>query len=143
MDKKVTLTNICPIFLAPDVQKTVKYYIEVLGFKYANHFDKIDNFATIYRDAIEIVIVQLKKGRVRSNTEQYGTGYDAYIDTKTVDEVDLLHNEFQLKGVKILIPPHLTDYGSREFTFEDCDGRIIGIGLISDKATFFNDSDYI
>lgn len=58
MTKSVRLTNICPVFVSEDVKKTVNYYVETLGFKYANHFDKIDNFATVYRDEIEIVIVQ-------------------------------------------------------------------------------------
>jgi hypothetical protein len=44
---------------------------------------------------------------------------------------------------KILKQPQLTDYGSYEFTFEDIDGRIIGIGLIKDKATYFENSNYL
>jgi len=56
MTKKAKLTNICPVFLSDDVKRTTEYYVHELGFKYAAHFDKEDNFATIYRDSIEIVI---------------------------------------------------------------------------------------
>lgn len=143
MSNKITLSHICPIFLSPNVRETVKYYVDVLGFKYATHFDKIDNFATVYRDAIEIIIVQSKKGKIKSNTKLYGKGYDTYINTETVREVDLLHEEYQKKNVKILKKPHLTDYGSREFSFEDCDGRTIGIGRIADKEKFFTDSNFL
>jgi catechol 2,3-dioxygenase-like lactoylglutathione lyase family enzyme len=45
MNEKVKLVNICPVFLTDDVVKTTEYYVNVLGFKYAKHFDKKDNFS--------------------------------------------------------------------------------------------------
>lgn len=143
MSEIVKLVNICPIFVSLDVRRTVKYYVEVLGFKYAAHFDKIDNFATIYRDSIEIVVVQRKKGTVESNSNRYGAGYDAYIDTDTLKGIEILYQEYKQKGVKILTSPHITDYGSKEFTFEDIDGRMIGVGLIADKSKYFSNSNYV
>lgn len=135
------LVNICPVFISQDVKKTVKFYTEKLGFKYAAHYDKIDNFAAIYRDLIEIVIVQSKFGDIEPNMKRYGSGYDAYIDPETVEGVDVIYNELASKGVKILIEPRMTDYGSYEFVFEDIDGRRIGVGLIKDDKTYFKDSD--
>jgi predicted enzyme related to lactoylglutathione lyase len=143
MRTKANLANICPVFLSPDVRKTVQFYVEKLGFKYATHLDKIDSFATIYRDTIEIVVVQLTKGAVTPNSELYGKGYDTYINPKTVRDVDLLHEEFQKQNIQILKKPHLTDYGSREFSFKDCDGRIIGVGRIADKEKFFTESNFL
>lgn len=52
MSKSGELTNICPIFISDDIKKTVIFYVEKLGFQYSNHIDKIDNFATIYKDSI-------------------------------------------------------------------------------------------
>lgn len=135
--------NICPIFLSNDVKRTVRYYVETLGFKYAEHYDKIENFATIYKDSIEIVIVQAAQGVVESNFRRYGNGYDAYIDTDTLEGVESVYNEYRFKGVKILSEPHMTDYGSLEFTFEDIDGRIIGIGLVAKNETYFKNSNYL
>lgn len=60
MGKKDQLVNLCPVFVSNDVKRTVKYYTEKLGFASAKHFDKIENFATVYRDSIEFVIVQAK-----------------------------------------------------------------------------------
>jgi len=119
------------------------HYVEVLGFTYANHLDKIDHFATVYRDAVEIVIVQRKKGIIESNTQRYGAGYDAYINTDSLEGIESLYQEYQQKGVNILTSPHMTDYGSREFTFEDCEGRILGVGLIADKETYFRHSNHV
>lgn len=140
---KVKLTNVCPVFTSENVRKTVDFYVEKLGFKYATHYDKIDNFATIYRDDIEFVIVQSKFGEVESNTKRYGAGFDAYIDTDTVEGVDLVFEEFKAKGVTIISDPRKTDYGSYEFVIEDIDGRLLGIGLIYSNQIYFEKSNLI
>lgn len=138
---EVKLTNLCPVFVSKDVRKTVEFYVEKLGFKYAKHYAKIESFATIYRDSIEFVIVQAKYGEVESNTKRYGVGYDAYIDTDTVGGVDIIYKEFLSKGVKIILEPRKTEYGSYEFVIEDIDGRLIGVALIYSNQVYFKDSD--
>ncbi|GAA0086417.1 hypothetical protein UT300007_28570 [Clostridium sp. CTA-7] len=142
-NNEVKLINVCPVFISEDVQKTVDFYAEKLGFKFAAHYDKSDNFATIYRDSIEFVIVQSKFGQIQSNTKRYGAGYDAYIDTDTVGGVDIIYEEFVSKGVHIVSKPHKTDYGSYEFVIEDIDKRLIGIGLIYSNQTYFKNSNYL
>jgi len=137
----VRLTNACPVFVSRDVRKTVLFYVDRLGFTSATHYDKSVDFATVYRDSIELVIVQSKFGKPESNTKRYGAGYDAYIDTDTVGGVDLVYEEVLLKGVKIVSTPRKTDYGSYEFVFEDIDGRLIGIGLIHDNGVYFQNSE--
>ena len=139
----VRLTNVCPVLISEDIKKTVDFYVEKLGFKYAKHYDKIENFATIYRDSIELIIVQAKFGKIESNTKRHGAGYDLYISPDIIEGVDLLYQEFAAKGVKITVEPRRTDYGSYEFVVEDIDGRLIGIGLIFDNETYFEDSNYL
>jgi len=143
MNKNVRLVNICPVFLTNDIIKTTEYYVNTLGFKYAKHFDKKDNFSTIYRDSIEIVIVQKKIGTIEPNKKKYGNGFDAYIDTDTIAGVDIIYKEFKEKNVKIINEPKMTDYGSYEFVFEDIDGRNIGIGLIKNKKKYFENSNLL
>ena len=133
--------NLCPVFVSPDIKKTVKFYTEKLGFKSAKHYDKIENFATLYRDEIEFIIVQAKQGKCESNMQRYGAGYDAYIDPATLEGIDAIHAEFKAQSVKILSKPHKTAYGSYEFVIEDIDGRQIGIGRIVEEGVYFKDSD--
>lgn len=133
--------NLCPVFVCQDLRRTVKFYTEKLGFQAARHYDKIESFATLYRDEIEFVLVQARQGEVLSNAQRYGAGYDAYIDPATPEGVDSIHEEFSARGVKILSKPHMTEYGSYEFVIEDVDGRQIGIGRIVEKAVYFKDSD--
>jgi catechol 2,3-dioxygenase-like lactoylglutathione lyase family enzyme len=89
MEEGKRFVNLCPVFISLDIEKTVKFYTEKLGFQSAKHLNKTENFATLYRDEIEFIIVQAKHGKVESNTQRYGAGYDAYIDTATPEGVGL------------------------------------------------------
>ncbi|MEA5077724.1 MAG: VOC family protein [Anaerolineaceae bacterium] len=139
--EKAKLGNLCPVFLSNDIRRTVQFYVDKLGFWSAQHYDKVENFATIYRDDIEFVIVAAKQGVVESNLKRYGAGFDAYIDPAEIEGVEQLYAEYRDKGVKILQVPHLTAYGSIEFVFEDIDGRQIGVGRIKEKETYFKNTD--
>jgi catechol 2,3-dioxygenase-like lactoylglutathione lyase family enzyme len=134
------LVNVCPVFVSKNVQETVKFYTEKLGFWSAGQYDKAEAFAALYRDDIEIIIVQAKKGPVESHLQRNGAGYDAYIDPASPEGILQIYEEFQSKGVKIISEPQTTAYGTFEFVFEDGDGRRIGVGRIRDKAEFFKDS---
>jgi catechol 2,3-dioxygenase-like lactoylglutathione lyase family enzyme len=139
---KSRLVSLCPVFISPNIEKTVDFYTEKLGFKSAKHYDKAENFATLYRDSIEFVIIQAKSGEMTFTNQRNGPGNDdAYIVTATPEGVDPLYEEFKSQGVKILAEPHETDYGSYEFAIEDIDGRRIGIGIIFNKIVYFKDSD--
>jgi catechol 2,3-dioxygenase-like lactoylglutathione lyase family enzyme len=134
--------SLCPVFISPDIEKTVEFYTEKLSFKSAKHYDKAENFATLYRDDIEFVIIQAKPGDIASTTQHNGPrNDDAYIVTATPEGVDPLYEEFKAQGIKILVEPHQTDYGSYEFAIEDIDGRRIGIGRIFDKDVYFKNSN--
>jgi predicted lactoylglutathione lyase len=143
MKKNVRFTNICPVFLVQDIEKTSDYYVNILGFKYAKHFDKKDTFATVYRDSIEIVLIEKTKGEIESNRSKYGNGYDAYINTASLEGIDLLYQEYKANNVTIISEPLMTDYGSYEFAFQDIDGRNIGIGLIANKNKYFETSNFL
>ena len=58
MNNSVKFTNICPVFISENVQAAVEFHVDTSGFSFAKHFEKTDNFATIYKDEIEVVIVQ-------------------------------------------------------------------------------------
>ena len=83
------------------------------------------------------MLVQPRQGKVESNLVRHGAGDDAYIVGASLEAVEALHEEFLAEGVRIVVPLGMTDYGSLEFTFEDCDGHRIGVGLIADKEHYF------
>lgn len=141
--KSSRFVNLCPVFISTDVHQTVKFYVEKLGFRASTHYIDTQNFASLYRDDIEFIIVQTKHGIIESNIKRYGVGYDAYIDTATPEGIEPIFKEYKTKGVKILEEPHRTTYGSYEFSFEDIDGRRIGIGRIFDYKSYFKTNNNI
>jgi catechol 2,3-dioxygenase-like lactoylglutathione lyase family enzyme len=131
------LVNGAIVFVSTDVRKTAEWYREVLKFRVVENYDQPEKFAALYRDSVEIIVVQSRYGTVQSNRARFGAGFDAYLAPENPAAVDTFHSEIAARGVKIAQPPELTSYGSREMAFEDIDGRIIGVGCIRDEAVFF------
>ncbi|MGC9974852.1 MAG: VOC family protein [Gaiellaceae bacterium] len=134
---KARLDNIAPVLVSPDVRRTAGFYCDVLGFEAVEHYEAPEPFVTLYRDSVEIVVVQAAHGQVESNVVRYGAGYDVYLDSEDLAGIDLLYDELIAKSAHIVSEPKLTPYGSYEFVLEDIDGRRIGIGRIKDKDVFF------
>ena len=138
---KVKLDNGVIIFISPDIEKTVTYYQDIFGFKAVTHYENEEKFAALYRDNVEIIVVQSRKGDIISNLERYGAGYDAYLDPEDIKGVDAIYDELNQKGADIITEPTVTSYGCYEFAVKDTDGRLIGIGKIKDNNTFFKSID--
>ncbi len=134
---KTKLDNGAIVFISPDAEKTAGYYHDVFGCRVVKHYENEEKFAALYRDKVEIIVVQAEKGDVISNLERYGAGYDAYLDPEDVAGVDIIYGELKQKGANIVREPAVTTYGCYEFVVKDIDGRLIGIGRIKDNATFF------
>jgi catechol 2,3-dioxygenase-like lactoylglutathione lyase family enzyme len=134
---RARLDNIAPVLVSPDLRRTAEYYRDVLGFELVENYENAEPFATLYRDSVEIVVVQAARGEVESNSARYGAGYDIYLDPEELAGVDLLYEELREKDAQIAAAPALTPYGSYEFVLEDIDGRRIGIGRIKDEDVFF------
>jgi catechol 2,3-dioxygenase-like lactoylglutathione lyase family enzyme len=131
------LDNVAPVLITPDIRRTAAYYRDVLGFRVVEHYEAEESFAAVYRDSIEIILVQARHGEVMPNRARHGAGFDVYLDPDTVEGVDDFYAEFKAKGARIHTEPAMTPYGSYEFVVEDVDGRLIGIGRIRDKKIFF------
>lgn len=112
------------IFPTSDIVKSAKFY-EGLGFRASYYLDAAEPHICLYRDQIEIVLTQSNKDRISPNREQHGYGYDAYFITDLQKEI---YDELVEAGVNIVRPLVTTDYGNREFVFEDVDGRWIAVG---------------
>lgn len=135
--KRAKLDNAAAVFITPDVRRTALYYDEVFGFTVVEHYDAEEPFAAIYRDSVEILLVQAKRGEFQPNAVRYGAGFDIYLDPDTVEGVDSTFAELTAKGARIVREPAMTPYGTYEFVVEDVDGRLIGIGRIRERETFF------
>ena len=93
-----------------------------LGFRAVRYLECKEPHICLYKDEIEIILLQADTDHIKPNREQYGYGYDAYLYT---DDGKSLEGEFSSKGVKIIKPLDLTDYQNRELSL-----RIVtGVGL--------------
>jgi catechol 2,3-dioxygenase-like lactoylglutathione lyase family enzyme len=135
------LVNCAAVLVAPDIRKTADWYREKLGFRVVEHFHSPEPFAAMYRNSVEFILVQAKLGTVEPNRVRYGAGYDAYLSPESPAAMERFHMELTAKGVRIVQPPVLTAYGSRELVFEDIDSRWIGVGCIEDEAVFLGKAE--
>ena len=114
------------IFSVPDIKRTAEYYVSKLGFRAVEYLDCKEPHICLYRDEVEIILLQANTNSVTPNRVLYGYGYDAYLYT---DRQEALWREFAEKQVKIARPLCITDYQNKEFVIEDIDGRWVAFGL--------------
>lgn len=120
------ILSVLAVFPAPDIEKTAKYYRDILGFRTVSFSEAKEPHICLYRDRVEIVLTRANSGKVYTNRTLYGYGEDVYLIT---DHQEELQNEFIGKGAKIVRPLHVTDYNNKEFILEDIDGRWIAFGM--------------
>ena len=114
------------VFPVSDIKKTADFYASELGFRAVQYLECKEPHICLYRDDIEIILLQANTASVVPNRILYGYGYDAYFYTETQE---LLEKEFAEKEVKFVRHLNLTDYQNKEFVIEDIDGRWLAFGL--------------
>ena len=122
-------TGLSCIFPVPDIRKTARFYTDRLGFRAVEYVDCEEPHICLYRDKTEIILLKANTDRVFTNRELYGYGYDAYLYTSEMEE---LEKQLRRNRVKIARPLSMTDYKNREFVIEDIDGRWIAFGRKED-----------
>lgn len=119
-----SFSHVLQIFPCPDIQKTAAYY-EKIGFRSVPYLNRTEPHICLYRDTIELILTQSALGKIFPNRIQYGYGYDAYFIT---EKQAAMQQELVDRGITIVRPLMVTDYGNKEFVFEDIDGRWIAVG---------------
>ena len=111
---KYRVENIAPILYVGDMQRSLAFYVDILGFKNADWGD--GNFTSVSRDNSAIYLCQGNQG---SPGTCIWVGFDGNIDS--------LHNDLKAKGVKIKLPP--TNFSwAYEMQVEDPDGHVLRFG---------------
>jgi predicted enzyme related to lactoylglutathione lyase len=105
-----------PILPARDVQTSVDYFVDGLGFSLAGFWkndDGSDNFAIVLLDGITV-------GLMKSDRGDTGDEWAAYF---YLEDVDVFADEIASRGVKILRGPEDSFYKCREVELVDPSGN--------------------
>ena len=121
----VVLTGISPVLLVADLQRSVDYFSNQLGFE-CQVFGDPPNFATAARDAAVILIALAEESeRLVPHWQIVDKMWDAYI---RVDDADAIYAELQERGAGIDYTIYDAPHGFREFGVQDPDGHDIAFG---------------
>lgn len=107
-----TFGGLNPIFRVQDVDASIDYYVNALGFK-LNW--RTGDFADVARDRVSIFLCKGDQGH-------FGTW--VWIG---VGNVEVLLEELRAKGAKVRNPPQNYDW-AYEMQIEDLDGNVLRIG---------------
>ena len=110
---------VTPILNVSNMQNSLAYYVEKLGFKIAWQWGDPVGFACVARDGVELFMCEGAQGA------------GAVWLSVFVDDVDSLHNDYLQRGVNIIQPPTNFPWGVREMNIEDPDGHRLRIGCES------------
>lgn len=119
------LTGVSPVLLVADLQRSVDYFSDWLGFE-CHVFGDPPNFATAARDAAVILIaLSDQPERLVPHWQIVDKMWDAYI---RVDDADPIYAEVQERGAGIDYTIYDAPHGFREFGVQDPDGHDIAFG---------------
>jgi catechol 2,3-dioxygenase-like lactoylglutathione lyase family enzyme len=120
-----TLTGISPVLLVSDLERSVAYYRDRLGFR-CDVFGDPPDFATAERDEATILLALCPEpARIVPNWRVVDKIWNAYI---RVDDVESIYAEVQGRGAGIDYTIYNAPSGFREFGVQDPDGHDIAFG---------------
>jgi predicted enzyme related to lactoylglutathione lyase len=102
-----------PILNVADIAASIRYYVEVLGFRHADW--GTDDFTSVTRDAAGIYLCRGGQGNA---------GTWVWIG---VEDVTALHEEYKASGARIRHPPRNYPW-AYEMKVEDPDGHVLRFG---------------
>jgi catechol 2,3-dioxygenase-like lactoylglutathione lyase family enzyme len=119
------LTSVSPVLLVADLDRSVAFYRDGLGFACETHGDPPD-FAVVKRDeAIFLLALAADSERLVPHWHIVEKMWNAYV---RVEDVDALYVEVQERGTEIDYSLYDAPHGFREFGVTDPDGHDIAFG---------------
>jgi predicted enzyme related to lactoylglutathione lyase len=119
------LTGISPVLLVSDIERSVAYYRERLGFECEVYGDP-PGFAAARRDEATLLLALCREPeRIVPNWRIVDNVWNVYI---RVDDADAVYAEVQERGAGIDYTIYDAPHGFREFGVQDPDGHDIAFG---------------
>jgi hypothetical protein len=119
------LASICPFFIVKELQASISYYIERLGFQLDFQGPGEDPyFANVSRDGVGIMLKAILPDVLPcpNHTRHEWARWDAYIYTL---DPDALFDEFRQRGASFVKELSYIDNGLWGFEVTDADGYVL------------------
>ena len=115
---------IAPQFFTTDMQTTLVFYRDKLGFECVGTWENPPSYAIVARDQHKIHFRLAPPPQ--PNPDKYDDELlDAYL---LIEDADALYAEYAARGVEFTRDLANTPWQSREFVVKDCDGRLLAFG---------------
>ncbi len=122
------LTRHAPYFPVANVERSVIYYEQVLGFHCEYSAGTPLQFAICSRDNLAIMLRRVVNPSLIVPNEKQGGTWETFF---WVDNIKALHAELRSKGANIVYGPVVQEsYHMHEFAVRDCDGHVLGFGEV-------------
>lgn len=128
------LASISPFFIVKDLQVSIAFYVERLGFKLEFQGPEGDDYyAGVKREGAAIMLKAILPDVLPqpNHTRHPWARWDAYIYTL---DPDTLFEEFNQRDVSFVKPLSFIDDGLWGFEISDADGYVIAFFCLRDKA---------
>jgi uncharacterized glyoxalase superfamily protein PhnB len=123
--KGLTLLSVAPSFTVGDLQKSIAWYQDVLGFAVKDRWESDGTLMGVELAAGGVIVMlgqdDWKKGRDRVK----GEGFRIFCDT--TQDVDRLADQIKARGGTLAQEPRDEPWGARVLSVEDPDGFKITI----------------
>jgi catechol 2,3-dioxygenase-like lactoylglutathione lyase family enzyme len=116
----VKLGSIAPQFLVDNLQRSIEYYCEHLGFELDFSYEAF--YASVSRDGCAIHLKAAAKTAADRVHRRQHEHLDAYVD---VSNAAALHDELISRGALVTKPLGDRPWSCRDFYVEDPDGYIL------------------
>ncbi|HET9324844.1 MAG TPA: glyoxalase superfamily protein [Gaiellaceae bacterium] len=119
-----TLTGLAPVLVVPEVEETLAYYRDRLGFETEAWKPNPAAYGYARRDGLSLHFNQGEQPRPNHEVVQPDL-FDVYV---WVDDVNALHDEFVKRGADLLHAPIERPWGHLEIRIQDPNGYILAFG---------------
>ena len=128
------LLNIRPFFIVNDLQASIAYYRDRLGFQ-LDFEGPADGpfYAGLSRDQAGVMLKAIATGvpPVPNHVRHASARWDAYVFTR---DPDALYQEFDRRGAVFVTPLSFIDDGLWGFEIADADGYVLAFFQLRDQA---------